>query len=109
MLFRSRATEGQWLPSRVPGVEIRRLYSERARGTTTALIRMAAGTHLPGHRHLTAEQLYMLSGDAHIGGETLEAGDYYQTPAGTSHHVTHTERGCEFLMLSSAVELLGGR
>ena len=101
-----RAAAGGWRPGVVPGVEIRRLYDDRAVGTITGLVRMAAGTRLPGHRHLTAEQIYMVAGDAHIGEETLEAGDYYQTPAGTSHDITHTERGCEYLLISSAVEIL---
>jgi hypothetical protein len=47
-----------------------------------------------------------LSGDAHIAGETLGPGDYYRATAGTSHDVTHTERGCEFLLISSAIEVL---
>lgn len=101
-----RAATGGWRPGVVLGVEIRRLYYDRAVGTITALVRMAAGTRLPSHRHITAEQIYMIAGDAHIGDETLKAGDYYQTPAGTSHDVTHTERGCEFLLISSAVEIL---
>ena len=101
-----RAAEAGWRQGVAPGVEIRRLYSDGARGTITALVRMAAGTRLPGHRHVTAEQLYMLSGDAQIAGETLGTGDYYRTPAGTSHDVTHSERGCEFLLISSAVEML---
>lgn len=102
-----RAVEGHWRPGVVSGVEMRRLYSDQLRGTTTALVRVAAGTGLPAHRHVTAEQLFMLSGDAHIGGETLHVGDYYQAPAGTSHDVTHSEGGCEFLLISSAVEILG--
>jgi anti-sigma factor ChrR (cupin superfamily) len=102
-----RAAAGDWRPSVAPGVEMRRLYSDRGRGTITALVRMAAGTRLPGHRHVTAEQLYMLSGDAQITGETLGTGDYYRTMAGTSHGVTHTKRGCEFLLISSAGEMLG--
>jgi hypothetical protein len=84
-----------------PGVEIRRLHADRARGRITALVRMAAGTRLPDDRRLTAEQLYMLSGDAQIAGVTLEAGDYYGTMGDTSNGVTHTESGCEFLLVSS--------
>lgn len=102
-----RATEGPWRPGVVPGVEMRRLYVDRSRGTITALVRMAAGAQLPSHRHVTAEQLYMLSGDAQIAGESLEAGDYYRMTEGTSHDATHTEHGCQFLLISSAVELLG--
>lgn len=65
------------------------------------------GARLPGHNHITSEEFYMLSGDPQIAGETLEHGDYYRAAAGTSHDVTYTERGCEFLLISSAVEALG--
>ena len=101
-----RASEGGWRPGGTPGVETRRLSRDRARGTLTAVVRMAPGARLPRHRHVTTEQLYMLSGDAHIAGEALGPGDYYRATAGTSHDVTHTERGCEFLLISSAVEIL---
>ena len=101
-----RAAAGEWRPGVVPGVETRRLYRDRARGTVTGLVRMAAGIRLPRHHHLTSEEFYMLSGDAQIAGETLEPGDYYRAAAGTSHDVTYTERGCEFLLISSAVETL---
>lgn len=102
----ARAREGAWRPGVAPGVETRQLARDASRGTVTARVRMAPGARLPGHRHVTAEQLYMLAGDAHVDGETLGPGDYYRTAAGTAHDVTHTEQGCEFLLISSAVELL---
>ncbi len=101
-----RAVEGGWRPGPVPGVEIRRLHVDRARGVFTDVVRMAAGTHLTGHRHITPEQLYMLGGDAQIAGDALGAGDYYRAPAGSAHDVTHTQHGCEFLLISSAVEMV---
>jgi anti-sigma factor ChrR (cupin superfamily) len=101
-----RAGDGDWRPGVVAGVEVRRLHYDRAHGTFTGFVRMAAGTELPRHRHITAEQLYMLSGDAHIAHETLGPGDYHRAAAGTAHDVTRTERGCEFLLISSAVEML---
>lgn len=102
-----RAAEGAWRPDVAQGVEIRRLYRDRARGTVTELVRMAMGARLPRHKHITSEEFYMLSGDAQVTGETLKSGDYYRAAAGSSHDVTSTERGCEFLLISSAVEALG--
>ncbi len=55
---------------------------------------------------MTAEQFYMLEGDAHVAGPVLRAGDYYRAPAGTLHEVTYTEGGCTFLVISSHIELL---
>jgi quercetin dioxygenase-like cupin family protein len=102
-----RARQGERPTGAVPGVVMRQLSHDPARGRITAHVRMDAGARLPAHRHLTAEQLYMLAGDAHVDGERLGPGDYYRTAAGTSHDVTYTERGCEFLVLASAIELLG--
>jgi quercetin dioxygenase-like cupin family protein len=99
-----RASDVGWRTD-APGVEVRPLAFDRERGTLTAVMRMAAGTRLPRHDHVTAEQIYLLSGDAFVGGETLGAGDYFCTPAGTSHDVTYTEHGCEFLLIDSAVSL----
>ena len=62
-----RAAEGGWRLGVAPGVEIRRLYRDRSRGTVTGLVRMAAGTRLPGHHPITSEEFVMLSGDAQIG------------------------------------------
>ena len=49
----------------------------------------------------------MLSGEAQVADSALEAGDYYRATASTSPNATHTRHGCEFLLISSAVEMLG--
>jgi quercetin dioxygenase-like cupin family protein len=102
-----RAREGDRPGSTAPGIVTRQLSHDPTHGRITAHVRMAAGARLPAHRHLTAEQIYMLAGDAHVDGERLGPGDYYRTAAGTSHDVTYTKRGCEFLVIASAIELLG--
>jgi anti-sigma factor ChrR (cupin superfamily) len=100
-----RATACQWHPGPGHGVEIRRLRADRPRGTITGVVRIAAaGARLPGHRHLSPEQLYMLSGIAHIGPLALEAGDYYRTGEGTAHPVTQGDCGHAFLLIDAAVE-----
>jgi quercetin dioxygenase-like cupin family protein len=99
------AAEGQWRDTSVPGVSMRRLFRDR-RGAITALVRMTPGARLPGHRHRTAEQFYMLEGDAHVAGQLLRAGDYHRAPRATAHEPSHTERGCTFLLIASHLELL---
>ena len=101
-----RAIEGSWKSGADPGVRRRTIFMDPARRTVTCLVRMEAGTRLPGHRHVTAEQFYMLEGDTHVSGQVLHAGDYYRAAAGTEHGVTYTEGGCLFLMISSKVEIL---
>jgi quercetin dioxygenase-like cupin family protein len=102
-----RARQGERRGGDGSGVVTRQLSHDPAHGRFTAHVRMGAGARLPAHRHLTAEQLYVLAGDAHVDGQRLGPGDYYRTAAGTSHDVTYTDRGCEFLVIASAIELLG--
>jgi anti-sigma factor ChrR (cupin superfamily) len=101
-----RAAEGEWKPGPDAGVTRRTLFVDRARGTATVLVRMEPGAQFRPHRHLSAEQVYMLEGDGHVTGQVLHAGDYYRLPAGTEHEVTYTEGGCLFLVVSSQVEIL---
>lgn len=100
-----RAGEGAWRESIAPGISMRRLFRDR-RGAITALVRMAPGARLPGHRHMTAEQFYVLEGDAHVAGHLLRAGDYHRAPRATDHEASYTESGCTFLLIASHLELL---
>jgi anti-sigma factor ChrR (cupin superfamily) len=102
-----RASEGTWKGGPSEGVAIKPLFSDPARDTQTALVRMRPGARLPRHRHLTAEQFYMLEGDGHVADYVLRAGDFYQTVAGSIHDVTYTEGGCVFLLIASRAEILG--
>ena len=101
-----RAAESAWQPSGIAGVELRPLRAEPTQKTMTALMRMQPGARLPRHRHVTPEQFYMLTGDGHVQGEELRAGDYYWAAADTVHDVTFTVGGCCFLLLASQVEVL---
>ena len=100
-----RSAEQGWRRAAAEGVTIRPLFSDPARGTMTALVQMQAGSRFPRHRHVTAEQFYMLEGDGHVAGQALQAGDYYRAAAGTVHEVTYSESGCMFLLISSHVEV----
>jgi quercetin dioxygenase-like cupin family protein len=102
-----RASEGAWKNGPSQGVAIKPIFSDPARDTQTALVKMHAGARLPRHRHLTAEQFYMLEGDGHVADHVLHAGDFYQVAAGSVHDVTYTEAGCVFLLIASRAEILG--
>jgi quercetin dioxygenase-like cupin family protein len=101
-----RATEGEWRSAGAAGVHFRRLLADRRHGTVTGVVRIEAGARVPAHRHVTTEQLYILEGEAVVGSARLRVGDFYRTDAGTSHDVTHSERGCRYLLIASAVEML---
>jgi anti-sigma factor ChrR (cupin superfamily) len=105
-LFVVRSGDGAWRDGPAPGVSIRRLFADSARKAVTAHVRMRPGARLPRDRRVMPEQFYLLRGDAHVGGYVLQAGDFYCAPAGRLHDVAGTESGCEFLLLSSGVEIL---
>ncbi len=105
LLFVGSTAEG-WRETDAPGVAMRRLFKDPRDGAITALVRMSPGARLPGHRHLTAEQFYVIEGDAHVGGQDLSAGDYYRSPRASLHDVSYTDGGCTFILLASRLELL---
>lgn len=99
-LVMRRASDTGWRAC-LPGVFIKTLSLDRARGTMTALVRLAPGACLPPHRHSEVEESFILSGNCRINGETLGVGDYRRAPRGTADGETTTEQGVVFLLISS--------
>lgn len=100
-LFTRRSDEGDWEPTSIAGVDIRRLFVDQERDRLTMLVRMAAGTAYPSHHHSGPEECYVLQGDLHVGEQVLHAGDYQRAAFGSHHGVQHTEGGCLLLIVSS--------
>ncbi len=97
-----------WEPTAVPGVEVRRLFVDRAADRATMLIRMAPGTSYPAHRHGGPEECYVLEGDLSVGDLKMKAGDYQRALGDSIHVVQSTVGGCLLLLVSSLNdELLG--
>ena len=99
-LLISRSAELSWL-SLAPGIEYKPLFIDTARKYNTSLVRMDAGAHYPSHRHRDIEELFMLSGDLHVAGKVMRAGDYCRASAETIHGETRSEMGCLFLLMAS--------
>jgi len=99
-----RATEGAWLAGPAEGVTVKPLFNDPARGTATYLVRAEPGSRLSPHRHITADQTFLLEGDGRMGTLVIEAGDYYRAEPGTVHEVSWTNRGCLCLTMASISE-----
>lgn len=99
--YLQRENEGDWEATAVPGVEVKKLFVDQQRRYTTMLVRMAAGTAYPGHRHAGFEECYVLLGDLHVGDNVLHAGDYQRAEGGSIHGVQSTARGCLLFIVSS--------
>lgn len=95
-----RASERRWRELS-PGVSVKILFTDPTTTRSTVLVRMVAGARLAKHRHLAAEELYVLEGDCHVApGQVLRAGDYFHAEAGSVHEVTFTTEGTTFLSIS---------
>ena len=103
------AQDGEFEPTDIEGISVRRLFVDETADRVTMLVRMAPGTAYPAHRHGGAEECYVLAGDLSIGTEaTLRTGDYQRMDEGSVHAVQSTRGGCLLLIASSrADELLG--
>jgi len=71
-----RRDEGTWRPTGAPGVSMRILYVDRKADRQTLLLRMAAGSSFPCHRHDDFEDCLVLEGDVSDGHADMAAGDF---------------------------------
>lgn len=88
-----RSGEKPWRPSPFPGVEMRFLFKRK-----TMLVRMAANSRIPAHRHATAEQCLVLEGSVSSDGVTANAGDFIYMPEGSTHEDLHSPDGAVLLI-----------
>ena len=96
-----------WQPSKAAdGVSFRTLRRDEATGGSTVLIRFEPGARFPAHRHPAGEEVFVVEGQATIGNEHLQQGDYlYAAP--DSIHALWTESGCTLLvMLPKPAEII---
>ena len=85
----------------IEGIEIKPLFVDPAQRRVSMLVRMAAGTSYPPHRHAASEECFVVSGELQVGGRILYAGDFQAAPQGSLHGVQSTEKGCVLLISSS--------
>ena len=91
-LMTVRAGEGEWV-TLLPGVE-KKILSEGSEGRVQSyLLRLAPGSMLPPHEHITDEECLMLEGEAMIGDIYLSAGDYHIARKGSKHGFVTTKTG----------------
>lgn len=100
-LFTLPSDATPWEKTDIAGVEVRRLFADRAANRATMLVRMAAGAGYPKHLHNGPEECLVLEGDLHVGEIVMRAGDYQRADVGSVHGVQHTEGGCVLLILSA--------
>ena len=75
---------------------------ERERGYAVLMGRLEAGVRYPAHTHAAGEELYILTGDLHIGDWAMGPGDFHHADAGTAHEVNYSVAGCTLLAVLPA-------
>ena len=95
-----------WLPLRVPGAFVKLLSFDDTSDHACVLGKLEAGARYPGHVHRHGEDVFMLSGDLHVGDQVLRAGDFHHASAGSTHGVNWSETGCVLLAVLSKEDLL---
>jgi anti-sigma factor ChrR (cupin superfamily) len=93
-----RADEGRWVDA-APGVRVKKLSVDRARGTITLLMELAPHAVLPAHDHHGSEDSFVVAGSCRIGAVALSRGDFHHVES-TAHHgnVVATAEGCTLLV-----------
>ena len=94
-----------WQALPVPGAFVKLLSMDNERGYAVVLGKLEPGTRYPAHTHIHGEEIYMLTGDLHIGERRMEAGDFHHAAAGTRHDVNWSENGCTLMAVISLEDL----
>jgi len=101
-MFHGAADPAGWKQLPVRGAWIKLLSLEKASGYAVLLGKLEPGVRYPPHKHSGAEELYILTGDLHIGDRTLGPGDFHHSDAGTAHDVNYSAEGCTLLAVVPA-------
>jgi len=95
-----------WLPLPMPGAYVKILSYAPASEHAIILGKLDAGAKFPGHFHERSEDLFLVSGDLHVGERVMHAGDFHHAEAGSEHGINWTETGCVVLTVVAKDDLL---
>lgn len=100
-----RTGDGRW-SSPAPGVRVKKLSSDRNRGTITVLMELAPHAVLPAHDHHGSEDSFVVAGSCRIGAVALAQGDFHHVER-TAHHgnVVATGEGCTLLVTMDLADI----
>lgn len=95
-----RQNEGAWVPTGIPGVDQRMLYTDPATRYSTYYLRFAPGAVVPPHRHKTNEQCLVMEGDLYWDDLSYGPGDFVVAAANTLHSPISSKDGALVLIVS---------
>jgi quercetin dioxygenase-like cupin family protein len=100
-----RNDELEWKPAGYAGGERAVLHMSAHEGRTS-LVRIAAGTRAPAHRHEACEHVLVLTGKISISGHVLGPGDYLFTDSGEVHDLVALEDATFFVSSERPVHVV---
>lgn len=100
-LLITRSAGVPWNAAPIPGVQSKSLFVDSERKYSTSLVRLAAKTVYPSHRHNDIEEVFVLEGDLVVEGVHMVSGDFCRSEPGSIHGATTTEFGALLLVSAS--------
>ena len=98
-MVKIRSNEGEW-QLLATGVYRKTLFEDRERGTTTSIIKLQPGAHIPSHHHGGIEECIVLEGDVYSDTESFAAGDYLCMPEGSMHEQLFSMNGAMLFIVA---------
>ena len=89
-----------------PGISCQILAMDAEHDRVSMLVRLAAGTDYPPHRHAGVEEMHLLHGELNFGDFKLYAGDYKRAEPGTADGRVWTETGCVCVLITSLGDII---
>ena len=102
------AGDRPWTDTPLPGIQMKVLSMDQARGMATMLIRAIPGAVYPSHRHSGPEECYVIRGSVMMDGRVLRAGDFHHADADSDHGEITTTEGAEVLIVGAIDDYLPG-
>ena len=97
-------SEGEWETLPVPGVRVKSLAADIRRGLSVKLYELAPGVRFPSHHHSGPEECFVVSGDFHVEGRVLHAGDFHHAVEDSDHAESFTQNGCTLLVMVATAD-----
>ena len=94
-----RSGEGEWKKA-AEGIFIKQLFADEAKGTVTSLYKLSPGASIPTHRHLGAEECYIIEGDFHTSAGVLGPGDFTCALKDSVHPQLYSQNGALLLIIA---------
>ncbi len=95
-----RPDEMGW-KSFIPGIDRKMLHTDTDRRYRSYLLKFEPGAKLFKHRHPEVEEILVISGDVHISGAHMKAGDYCRAGADSIHEESWSDGGCVLFVVAS--------